>query len=149
MQKCLSVINMSIILRTITIVLSLITMLILNSCNDDSDQMVYETDSKKHFEIDEIIEVLRLDKSSFKEDVITVEGFVKDINYLNKRQTVLLTGKENTSISVICDMQKSQTKLLQNLELGKLTTIKGVLKGSLKDVILLNCIISNQSDQHD
>jgi hypothetical protein len=46
-------------------------------------------------------------------------------------------------------MQKSQKGLLQNIELGELVTIKGVLKGSLKDVILLNCIISNQTNQHD
>lgn len=114
----------------------------LMSCNDNSNQIVNNNMASKHFSVDELVKVkYGVCKTSFIEDVIQVEGIVKEINYLNDRYTIILKGKDDVNSFVICDMQKS--KLLKKSELGSEIKIKGILKGALKDIILLNCIIVN------
>lgn len=141
MQKPMKIRKRMIKVRDLIVLASISIIFSLISCNDTSDQMVNDTEPVKHFQVDE----LGFNESSFKESVIAVKGFVEDINYLNNRLTVVLSGEEPFNISVICDMQKDQTDILQKLELGEEVTIKGILKGSLKDIILLNCIIYNQT----
>lgn len=132
------------------LVTGIIVILCLNIFNCNPNRMVIDTKPVKYFKVEKLIDELSFEKtafSDFKESVVAVEGFVEDINSLNNRQTVILRGKEHMNASVICDMQKDQTVLLDSLEVGELVTIKGIFKGALKDIILLNCIIFNQTNQ--
>jgi len=79
-----------------------------------------------------------LDK--FIEKVIEVNGTLKEIKHQNNIHTLYLTDKGNTTY-ILCELQDDQINKTKNLSLGKKIRIKGVLKGHLKDIILLNCII--------
>lgn len=130
--------------RYYVLFLSVIVICSLNGCNDNSDQVVNETTPNTYFEVDQLIEAqIDLNDSNVKERVVVVEGIIEDINNLNNRHTVILKGKERTNTLVICDMQDTQRLALEHLKVGDNLAIKGILKGSLKDIILLNCIISN------
>lgn len=145
MQKPITNIRKRLALSKELILLGSITVILgLNSCKDHSDQMVNDQKPVKQFNVEKLIEELSFNTSDFKESIVSVEGFVEEVNYLNNRETVVLKGKESINKTVICDMQKGQTVILENLVLGQAVTVKGVLKGSLKDVILLNCIITKQ-----
>lgn len=132
-------------LSFIYLTVALATVLLFNSCTDNSDQIVNNTKAVEAFNVEELINQPNLNDSNLKETVIVVEGFVEEINDLNKRQTILLRGKNDIKTSVICDMQKGQTDQIRNLKRGEPTIIKGILKGSLNDVILLNCVIVNNN----
>ena len=73
--------------------------------------------------------------------IIEVTGFVKEISFLNNRNTVLLYT-ENEKSGIICDVNKSQLKKVKSLKKHQKIKVKGLCKGFLKDVILLNCYIS-------
>ncbi|WP_440879724.1 OB-fold protein [Tenacibaculum sp. C7A-26P2] len=78
--------------------------------------------------------------SLYGNKVIEVFGRVKEVSFLNNRKTVFLVGNsENTSI--ICDIDESQRELVNQLKKNQLVYIKGVCKGYLKDIILLNCYL--------
>lgn len=81
--------------------------------------------------------------SIYKGKIIEVEGIVKDITFLNERNTVLLQG-DTKGTSVICDINPSQIVKVKKLKIGQRVAVKGVCKGFLKDVILLNCVLTNQ-----
>ena len=72
--------------------------------------------------------------------IIEVEGFVKEVTFLNNRNTVILYSKNKTS-GVICDINKSQIKLVKKLKEHQKVKVKGICKGFLKDVVLLNCFL--------
>ncbi|SEC30965.1 tRNA_anti-like [Tenacibaculum sp. MAR_2009_124] len=72
--------------------------------------------------------------------IIKVYGNVKEISYLNNRNTVILLGSSPTS-SVICDLNKNELNKLNQLKTNQTVYIKGICKGYLNDVILLNCYI--------
>jgi len=80
------------------------------------------------------------------EDIIGVEGVIKEINTLNNKQTIFLADSSRGNSSVLCDMQNNQKNRIQTLKLGDTIRVKGVFKGFLKDVILLNCVITNQNE---
>jgi len=80
--------------------------------------------------------------SAFKK-VIIVKGNIKKITYLNNRYTVLLQG-ENEFSHIICDMSISDFENVKKLKTGESVDIKGVCKGYLMDVVMLNCIIANE-----
>ncbi|ULC59877.1 OB-fold putative lipoprotein [Flaviramulus sp. BrNp1-15] len=133
-----------IVYKSLLLAISAIFVLSLKGCYDNSDQIVNESLPSKYFKVDELIKKeFNTNKTNFIEHVILVEGIVKDINYLNNRYTIILRGKANVNTLVICDMQENQKELLKRQELGKTIRVKGILKGSLKDIILLNCIIIN------
>ncbi|WP_299113992.1 hypothetical protein [uncultured Winogradskyella sp.] len=114
----------------------------LNSCTENSDKMVTESLDVKQFHVDQIIEKdLNFNEDNLIENVVLVEGIIQDINSLNNRSTIILKGKKETDRLVICDMQKNQKLAINSLNLGDEISIKGILKGTLNDVILLNCII--------
>ena len=87
---------------------------------------------------------IKTNNGEVKEQIVSVEGYIYDINHINNRNTILLSSELGENATVICDMQKNQRTLLTNLNKGELVTIKGIYKGSLNDVILLNCILSNE-----
>ncbi len=113
---------------------------LFTGCYDTTDQMVHATEPIEHFTVEE----LRSGGASLKENVISVEGIVKDINFLNNRMTIVLSSVRPGDASVLCDMQRDQKTMLQGIDLGEKVTVKGIYKGALKDVIILNCIIYNQ-----
>lgn len=78
----------------------------------------------------------------YRGKIIEVEGIVKDITFLNNRNTIFLYGKNKYS-SVICDMYPNQEGEIKDLKKGQKIKIKGVCKGFLKDAILLNCMLIN------
>lgn len=120
----------------------------LSTCQRDSDRWVHKAQPESTLQVDQLLDGLSGNDSHLINDVIAVDGFVAEVNYLNDRATVLLRGSAEEKISVICDMQENQKEQLALLEVGQPITIKGILKGSLNDVILLNCMISN-SPNHD
>ncbi|WP_340200056.1 OB-fold protein [Ascidiimonas sp. W6] len=125
------------------LIIALVLLLLLNSCADNSGKLVIEAQPSKNFEVDELIETLHLNTSNYRDKVVVVRGVISDINTLNNRNTIILRGEEQSKTLLICDMQKGQDSLIHSLKLGDTTTIKGILKGSLKDVIILHCVISN------
>ncbi|WP_299252661.1 hypothetical protein [uncultured Aquimarina sp.] len=81
--------------------------------------------------------------SIYKDKIIEVEGVVKEVTFLNKRNTVILYGNNKNS-GVLCDMQSNQIMEIKKLVKGQNIVLKGVCKGFLKDAILLNCMLINQ-----
>jgi len=89
--------------------------------------------------------------ANFKEDeqkadkfytgkVIEITGIVKEVSFLNNRNTLILQGEDKDS-GVICDMNSNQIDAILKINEGQKITIKGVYKGFLKDVVMLNCIL--------
>ncbi len=72
-------------------------------------------------------------------EVIEVYGSIKEITSLNNRKTIILNTASNSG--VICDINNSEQEILNDLKKNQFIHIKGICKGYLKDVILLNCFI--------
>ena len=80
---------------------------------------------------------------SYNNKMIKVIGTVKDITYLNQRNTIFLNGDHESS-NIICDLNNSQKKKLNEIKKGQKIIITGICKGFLKDIILLNCDIQTE-----
>jgi len=74
------------------------------------------------------------------EKAINIEGEIKDIKEHETHYTLVLKAK-NKKTSIICKMQDDQIENINTLQIGETITIKGIYKGYLIDMILLNCII--------
>jgi uncharacterized protein (UPF0333 family) len=72
--------------------------------------------------------------------IIEISGTVKEITFLNDRTTVILKSNSE-QFGVICDINPNQKENINKLKQDQKITIKGICKGFLKDVILLNCTI--------
>mgnify|MGYP000032378384 CR=1 FL=1 len=72
--------------------------------------------------------------------IIEVTGNIKEISFLNERITVILNSNSET-FGVICDINPNQKEKINQLQKNQKIQIKGICKGFLKDVILLNCTI--------
>nr|WP_165605827.1 hypothetical protein [Flavivirga aquatica] len=81
--------------------------------------------------------------SMYKGKVLEIKGIIKKINFLNNRNTLILQGY-NTYSNIICDIQNVNKKEFDKLELGDKINLKGICKGFLKDVIILNCVLVNK-----
>lgn len=77
---------------------------------------------------------------AFTDKIIEVVGKVKEVSFLNNRNTLILQGPIEDS-GIICDMNSDQFSLIKKLQKGQKVKIKGICKGFLKDVIMLNCIM--------
>jgi len=122
--------------------LRVVVFLGLISCAENSDKIVADSLDVKEFESDKLNDdSFNFNTSNLIESVVMVEGVVQDVNYLNNRSTIILKGKENNQRLVICDMQDNQKLKIKSLNLGDKVSVKGILKGSLRDIILLNCVI--------
>lgn len=80
------------------------------------------------------------------DEVIEVYGKIKEITLLNDRKTIIL--QTNTDSGIICDINDKEQEKIPNLKKNQLIHIKGICKGYLKDVILLNCFI-DLKNQHE
>ena len=87
----------------------------------------------KHEERDETMKM-------FIEKAIEIEGEIKEITLRDGKYTVILKGDSKRAY-ILCEMQKNQSDKVLELTVGQKVRIKGVLKGFLIDVILLNCVI--------
>lgn len=86
---------------------------------------------------------------SFKqyiEKAIEIKGTIHKVTFKKDIYTLLLQGNELDTF-VICEMQHYQNEVLSQLQEGDEVKVKGILKGFLKDAILLNCIILNKADE--
>lgn len=72
--------------------------------------------------------------------IIEINGTIKEITFLNNRNTIILNSNSET-FGVICDINPSQKEKIKQLKKNQKIQIKGICKGFLKDVILLNCSI--------
>lgn len=72
--------------------------------------------------------------------IIEVTGIIKEINFLNDRNTVILKSATN-NFGIICDINEVEKDKLKLLKINQQIKVKGICKGYLKDVILLNCSI--------
>jgi hypothetical protein len=79
------------------------------------------------------------------EQLVEIEGRIKEINTLNSRYTILLKGSHDESPYIICDMQAGQEKELNLLQENDTIKVKGIFKGFLKDAIFLNCMITHHN----
>ncbi len=97
---------------------------------------------------EDLISYLELHKNTndkqYLEKVIAIKGVVKEINNLNERHTILLKGGKDDATLIICDMNPSQSIEFKKLKPGDTVNVKGIYKGFLKDVVLLNCVIANK-----
>lgn len=83
----------------------------------------------------------KIANQKYIDQVILINGVVKTTTFTHNRNTITLKGSQNSH--TICDLQKNQPPNIQTLNTGDSVKIKGICKGFLKDVILLNCILIN------
>ncbi|WP_343488324.1 hypothetical protein [Allomuricauda sp. d1] len=95
------------------------------------------------YSADELINDLKNDESFPKEGVVSVKGFIKETNTKNGKFNILIRGNTNRNHYIICEMNESFENSKFGLSEGDAIDIKGVLKGYLNDVILLNCVMNN------
>ncbi|MFS4466963.1 OB-fold protein [Maribacter sp. 2210JD10-5] len=95
--------------------------------------------------IEEIISMFRSNEqeanTTFIEKVIEVEGIVENISFLNNRHTILLKSDSFSKNFVMCDMSPLSKDNIKELSKGDTIVLKGVCKGFLLDVIMLNCML--------
>ncbi len=80
-----------------------------------------------------------LANKEYIDKVIEVYGKIKKISTLNNRRTIILESKN--AINIICDLDDTEKTDINTLKINQQLYIKGICKGYLKDVILLNCFI--------
>ena len=85
---------------------------------------------------------------SYVDKVIEVEGIIKDISTTNDRYTILLESEAFTKHFIMCDMSPLSVKRVNKLVIGDTVTLKGICKGYLLDVIMLNCIPINEKSKN-
>ena len=100
---------------------------------------VYKLDVKT------VIDLIKNEDKNFieVEQVVEVNGIIKEINYLNNRITILLGTGNKESAHVICDMRSDQKEEVSRLNPNDTIKLKGVFKGFLADAIFLNCVITH------
>lgn len=82
----------------------------------------------------------------YTDKIIEVTGYVEELNFLNNKKTIIL--KSSTSdFGIICELNKEEEYKIHQLKQNDKITVKGICKGFLKDVILLNCIIETNQDE--
>ncbi len=135
-----------------SLVLVVLTLALYTFINlkDDTKEDVMKAEPKFYVNAAHLAQSFNQEKnlidSIFVEDIIGVEGVVTEISTLNNKQTIFLADGNGGEASVLCDMQDNQINRINTLKLGDTIRVKGVFKGFLKDIILLNCIITNQNE---
>lgn len=91
-----------------------------------SQNLIHEYDSKGY--------------DNFIEKALEINGILKKVHYKNNVYSLYLSY-EVGKCYVICELQADQNHKIPNLKIGDELIIKGILKGKLLDIVLLNCII--------
>lgn len=68
---------------------------------------------------------------------LEIQGSIKEIMHTNDRYAILLLG--NNDRNVLCELNPNQVSKISTLKIDQMIAIKGIYKGYLNDVILLNC----------
>lgn len=109
---------------------------------------ISSVDSVSRLRADEIIDVFQGNEleatATYTNKVIEVHGTIKDISFLNNRNTIILKSEKFKKTFVICEMSPLSNTIIKRLTKGDTISLKGVCKGYLLDVILLNCIPTNE-----
>lgn len=99
---------------------------------------------------DELINSFTLNEKKsialYEGKIIEVRGEIKEISFINERITVILSSN-NKTFGVLCDMNPNQKEKIKKLSKNETITVKGICKGFLKDVILLDCIIDFSANE--
>ncbi len=74
------------------------------------------------------------------EHAIQVKGTLKEVKVHNNEYTVIISSKNN-DVNIICKLQEDQKEKIKEFNVGNDIILKGVYKGYLIEMILLNCII--------
>jgi len=74
------------------------------------------------------------------EKALETHGVLKKIHYENNVYTLYLSYESGESF-VLCELQEDQNHKIPDLVIGEKLIVKGILKGKLLDIILLNCVI--------
>lgn len=77
------------------------------------------------------------------EKAIEVKGVLQKTTKRGDIYTLLLQGDDNRTF-VLCEMEHDQNEFILNLKVGDQVKVKGILKGFLKDAIMLNCILIDE-----
>lgn len=76
----------------------------------------------------------------YTDEVIEVVGSIKEISFLNEKTTIFLNSDFNNA-SFICELNDVEKEKLKTLKKNDTIKIKGICKGFLKDIVLLNCFL--------
>lgn len=76
----------------------------------------------------------------YTDELIEVSGTLKEVSYLNQKTTIIL-NTDTIDATIICELNDSEIKKTIGLQKNQEILIKGICKGFLKDLILLNCYI--------
>lgn len=107
--------------------------------NTESEFTISATQLLTEFEQNE-----KQSDKKYTNKIITIYGNVKNISHLNNRRTIILSSNNNSSI--ICDLDDKETIDTNTIKVNQQLYIKGICKGYLKDVILLNCFLDTQKN---
>ncbi len=110
-------------------------------CNDPLNGDLTSVKPSSVYTVAQLISESRSAKTTDGEHVIAVKGTVHEVNTVNGRHTILLKGDTADETFVICDMNTNQSTTTQAVKSGDSILVKGLLKGILKDVIMLNCVV--------
>jgi len=113
---------------------------------DDKVKRTQKVRTYKNFSANEFIVHVndkKLDLGNFVEKAIVIEGEIKEITFRHNKYSIVLKGNKNKSY-ILCEMQTDQNRKVSKLVTGKNIKLKGILKGALMDIILLNCIILDE-----
>lgn len=131
-----------IILTIVTIILS--GYFVWKFSLDSSNKDLYKEKAELIVSVDELVNAYTNNEeksdSLYAGKIMEVSGSIKEITFLNDRTTVIL--KSNThNFGIICDINPNEKEKIPHLKQHQSVTVKGICKGFLKDVILLNCTI--------
>lgn len=84
-------------------------------------------------------------EKKYTDKIIIVHGTIKEISFFNNRTTIMLNSNVPDA-GIICDLDDNQSEKIKYLKENQELYVKGVCKGYLKDVILLNCFIDTKKN---
>lgn len=123
------------------IVFCTLAILCFLGCNDPLNGDLTAVQPSKTYSVAQLISEFKSSKQTENELVVAVTGVVHEINHVNDRHTILLKGNTADETYVICDMNTNQRSTTKAVKSGDSIVVKGLLKGILKDVIMLNCVV--------
>ncbi len=72
--------------------------------------------------------------------VIIVKGILKEVHFKNNVYTLYINHEDET-FHIMCELEKKEDIKIEHLKVGQNIVVKGIVKGHLLDIILLNCVI--------
>ena len=104
--------------------------------NPTSEKKVYKTLTSKT-----LFDTHKTDAfNNLIDQVIIIEGILKEVHFKNDVYTLYINHDDET-YHIMCELEKDESYKAEILQTGQTITIKGIVKGHLLDIILLNCVI--------